>query len=162
MSTLPMTGNLAWAPAPGIENVDVFDRFNGVPTLGLFSVGGKRNLFWRALGYVPRRVSIWIYLPLTEADERHLSSTDPSDLLAGLTFHSLTERYATVGIALEYRLVFEREWHLPADASPDRLIDEMLEFLREALDIAMQQELPPARRELMRTASEAVRDLAAC
>jgi hypothetical protein len=67
-----------------------------------------------------------------------------------------------VGIALEYRLVFEREWHLPADASPDRLIDEMLDFLREALDTAMQQELSPARRELMRTASEAVRDLAAC
>jgi hypothetical protein len=35
MGTLPMVGNLAWAPAPGIESVDVFDRFNGVPTLGL-------------------------------------------------------------------------------------------------------------------------------
>lgn len=35
MSALPMMGNLAWAPAPGIENVDVLDRFNGVPTLGL-------------------------------------------------------------------------------------------------------------------------------
>jgi hypothetical protein len=157
-----MMGNLAWAPAPGIENVDVFDRFNGVPTLGLFSAGGKVNLFWRALGYVPRRMSIWIYLPLTEADEHHVSCADPSDLLTGLALHSPTERYATVGIALEYRLVFEREWHLPADAGPDRLIDAMLDFLSEALDIAMQQDLPPARRELMRTASEAVRELAAC
>jgi hypothetical protein len=26
-----MMGNLGWAPAPGIENVDIFDRFNGVP-----------------------------------------------------------------------------------------------------------------------------------
>jgi hypothetical protein len=42
------------------------------------------------------------------------------------------------------------------------LIDEMLEFLGEALDIAMQQDLPPVRRELMRTASEAVRELSAC
>jgi hypothetical protein len=157
-----MMGNLGWAPAPGIENVDIFDRFNGVPTLGLFSVGRTRNLFWRALGYVPRRMSIWIYLPLTEADEHHLSCADAADPLAGLMFNSPAERYATVGIALEYRLVFEREWHLPADADADRLIDEMLEFLREALDIAMQQELPPVRRELMRTASEAVRELAAC
>lgn len=76
-------------------------------------------------------------MPLADADERHLSYTDASDLLAGLTFHSPTERHAAVGIALEYRLVFEREWHLPADASPDRLIDEMLQFLREALDTAM-------------------------
>jgi hypothetical protein len=157
-----MTGNLAWAPAPGIENVDVFDRFNGVPTLGMFSVDGKRNLFWRALGYVPRRMSIWIYLPLTEADEHHLSCSDPSDLLTGLVFHSPAERYATVGIALEYRLVFEREWRVPVDAGADRLIAEMLEFLSEALDIAMQQDLPPVRRELMRTVSEAVRELAAC
>jgi hypothetical protein len=161
MSTLPMMGNLGWAPAPGIENVDIFDRFNGVPTLGLFSAGGQRNLFWRALGYVPRRMSIWIYLPLTEADEHHLSCADAADPLAGLMFNSPTKRYAAVGIALEYRIVFEREWHLPADAGADRLIDEMLEFLREALDIAMQQELPPVRRELMRTASEAVRELAA-
>ena len=29
----------------------------------------------------------------------------------------------------------------PGRREPDRLIDEMLEFLREALDIAMQQEL---------------------
>jgi hypothetical protein len=156
-----MTGNLAWAPAPGLENVDVFDRFNGVPTLGLFSAGGKRNLFWRALGYVPRRMSIWIYLPLTEADERHLSCSDSSDPLTRLAFHSPAERYATVGIALEYRLVFEREWRIPVDAGADQLIAEMLEFLTEALDIAMQQEFPPAGRELMQTAFEAVRELAA-
>ena len=155
-----MMGNLAWAPAPGIDNVDVFDRFNGVPTLGLFSVNGERELFWRAHGYVPRRMSIWIYLPLSGDDEQRLSSADPSDLLTGLIFQSPTARYVTVGIALEYRLVFEREWHLPVNADPDQLIDEMLEFLNEALDIALQQELPPARRELMRTASEAVRELA--
>jgi hypothetical protein len=162
MSALPMMGNLAWAPAPGIENVDVFDRFNGVPTLGLFSVSGDRELFWRALGYVPRRMSIWIYLPLTSADEHHISCADPSDLLAGLVFRSPSERYVTVGIALEYRLVFEREWHLPVNADADQLINEMLLFLNEALDISLSQELPPARRELMRTASEAVRELSAC
>jgi len=162
MSALPMMGNLAWAPAPGIENVDVLDRFNGVPTLGLYSASGERELFWRALGYVPRRMSIWIYVPLTGGDEQRISEAEPTDLLTGVVFKSPSERYVTVGIALEYRLVFEREWHLPVNASPGQLINEMLEFLGEALDIALQQELPPARRELMRTASEAVRELAAC
>jgi len=52
MSMLPMLGNLAWAPVPAIENVD--DRFNGVPTFGIFSSGGDRQLFWRVTGYVPR------------------------------------------------------------------------------------------------------------
>jgi hypothetical protein len=107
-------------------------------------------------------MSIWIYLPLTSADEHYISCADPSDLLAGLVFRSPSERYVTVGIALEYRLVFEREWHLPVNADADQLINEMLLFLNEALDISLSQELPPARRELMRTASEAVRELSAC
>jgi len=54
MTVLPNLGNLAWAPVPAIENVAVFDRFNGVPTFGLFSASGERQLFWRLTGYVPR------------------------------------------------------------------------------------------------------------
>ncbi len=50
MGALPMLGNPAWAPMRAIENVEVLDRFNGVPTLGLFSAEGERALFWRALG----------------------------------------------------------------------------------------------------------------
>ena len=162
MSALPMMGNLAWAPTPGIENVDVFDRFNGVPTLGLFSAAGERELFWRMVGYVPRSMSIWIYAPVTDDDEQRLSCAEPSDVLTGLIFQSALARYVTVGIALNYRLVFEREWQLPVNADADSLITEMLMFLSEALDIALQQDLPPARRELMRSASEAVKELAAC
>jgi hypothetical protein len=47
MSALPMMGDLAWAPTLEIENVDVLDRFNGVPTLGVFATSGERELFWR-------------------------------------------------------------------------------------------------------------------
>lgn len=162
MSALPMMGNLAWAPTPEIENVDVLDRFNGVPTLGVFAAGGERELFWRAHGYVPRRMSIWIYLPLSAADAESLASADAPDLLTGLIFRSPVPRYGTVGIAMDYRLVFEREWQLPVGVDPSQLITEMLVFLNEALDIALQQDLPPARRELMRSASEAVKELAAC
>lgn len=157
-----MMGNLAWAPTPEIENVDVLDRFNGVPTLGVFSASGEREFFWRAHGYVPRKMSIWIYVPLSAADEDRLACADAPDLLTGLVFQSPTDRYVTVGIAMDYRLAFEREWHLPVNADPDQLITEMLVFLSEALDIALQQDLPPARRELMRSACEAVRELAAC
>ncbi len=160
MSALPMLGNLAWAPVPAIENVEVLDRFNGVPTLGVFSAAGERQLFWRATGYVPRSVSIWLYVPLNTADENLLTCADPSDLLTGIIFESRRPRYVTVGIAKDYRLVFEREWQLPPEADPDRLIHEMLDFLIEALNLALEQELPPARRELMYSTSQAVRELA--
>jgi len=65
--------SIAWAPTPAIENVEVLDRFNGVPTFGLFSAGGERQLFWRMTGYVPRSVSVWLYVPLTPEDENHLT-----------------------------------------------------------------------------------------
>src|ERR1700683_1686384 len=52
---------LAWAPVPAVEQVEVLDRFNGVPTLGIFSADGERTLFWRTLGYVSAKISIWLY-----------------------------------------------------------------------------------------------------
>jgi hypothetical protein len=113
MSTLAMLGNLAWAPVPAIESVEVLDRFNGVPTFGLFSTGGERQVFWRVTGYVPRSYSIWLYIPLTADDESRLSHAEPSDLLAGLVFGSSAPRYASVGVARDYRLIFEREWRIP-------------------------------------------------
>jgi hypothetical protein len=160
MSILPMLGNLAWAPVPAIENVEVLDRFNGVPTFGLFTTGGERQLFWRVTGYVPRSMSIWLYVPLTAEDENGLAHTEPSDLLSGLVFGSPGRRYATVGIARDYRLIFEREWQIPEDAAQRTLLADMLVFLRDALAIALSEDLPPARREIVYTASEAVRELA--
>jgi hypothetical protein len=161
MSMLPMLGNLAWAPVPAIENVEVLDRFNGVPTFGLFSAGGERQLFWRVTGYVPRSVSVWLYIPLTPADENRLAHVDPADLLGGLVFRSRESRYVTVGIARDYRLVFEREWHLPENTDPQKLLPDVLEFLLDALTIALREDMPPARRELVYTTSQAMRELAA-
>lgn len=156
---LPMLGNLAWAPVPAIENVEVLDRFNGVPTFGLFSADGERQLFWRISGYVPKSMSIWLYLPLTAADENRLALAEPSDLLAGLVFKSHEPRYVTVGVASDYRLVFEREWQLPDNAHPQRLLPEVLEFLIDALRIALTEDLPPARRQIVFTASQAIQEL---
>jgi hypothetical protein len=161
MSTLPMLGNLAWAPVPAIESVEVLDRFNGVPTLGLFSAGGERQMIWRVTGYVPRSYSIWLYIPFTADDENRLAHAEPSDLLGGLVFRSSAPRYATVGVAKDYRLVFEREWRVPQDTDPQRLLDDVLAFLLDALTIALSEDMPPARRELVYTTSEVIRELAA-
>ncbi|MCL2586287.1 MAG: hypothetical protein FWE35_27965 [Streptosporangiales bacterium] len=160
MSMLPVLGNLAWAPVSAIENVEVLDRFNGVPTFGIFSVSGERQLFWRVTGYVPREYSIWLYMPLTPADESRLADAEPSDLLDGLAFRSGAARYSTVGIARDYRLVFEREWQIPPRADARDLFGDLLRFLRDALTIALREDMPPARRELVYTASEAIRELA--
>lgn len=159
MSMLPMLGNLAWAPVPAIENVEVLDRFNGVPTLGLFTAVGERNLFWRVTGYVPRSFSVWLYVPLTGGDEARLARTDPADLLDDVVFGGAAPRYATVGLARDYRLVFEREWQVPAGADALGLLRDVLGFLRESLAITLDEDMPPARRELLWKTSEAIREL---
>jgi hypothetical protein len=159
----PMVGNLAWAPLPAFEEVETLDRFNGVPTLGVFGRPGERALFWRALGYVPKRemsVSIWIYVPLDEADERRLEPDDASDLLNGLIFQSEAPRAVTVGIARDYRLLFEYEWVLPAGLSPNELLHEMIHFAAESLNETLKQ-VAPARRKDAQRASKAVRQLVA-
>ncbi|MEU8171229.1 hypothetical protein AB0B97_32480, partial [Micromonospora sp. NPDC049004] len=63
-SVLPMLGNLAWAPVTSVEKVEIFDRYNGVPTLGVFRTGGQAHLFWRVLGYIGD-ISLWLYVPLS-------------------------------------------------------------------------------------------------
>jgi hypothetical protein len=134
---------------------------NGVPTFGLFSTGGERQVFWRVTGYVPRSYSIWLYIPLTADDESRLSHAEPSDLLAGLVFGSSAPRYASVGVARDYQLIFEREWRIPQDTDSQRLLGDVLGFLLDALTIALTEDMPPARRELVYTTSEAIRELAA-
>ena len=163
MSAEPMVGNLAWAPLPAFEEVEVLDRFNGVPSLGLFGQPGSKTLFWRALGYVPPRgISVWVYIPLDSGDEQHLESADPSALLRGLFFESPGCRRVTLGMALDNRLFAEFQWDLRPGASADALITEMLGFLKSSL-AAMAEEATttPSRRRTARNASKAVRELAA-
>jgi hypothetical protein len=158
-----MLGNLAWAPLPAFEEVEVLDRFNGVPTLGVFGRPGEKILFWRALGYVPPGgFSVWLYVPLDAEDEQHLDDAEPAELLRGLIFESPRRRRATVGLARDYRLFVEFDWNLPAGAPSDHLVREMLTFLASSLaGLARQETIAPARRKAARKASKAVRQLAA-
>jgi len=133
---------------------------NGVPTFGIFSTGGERQLFWRVTGYVPRSTSIWLYVPLTTTDENRLALTEPTDLLSGLVFGSAEPRYVTVGVSTDYRLVFEREWRLPQGTDPQSLLADVLGFLVDALRIALSEDMPPARRQIVYRTSEAIQELA--
>lgn len=161
MNGQPMVGNLAWAPLPAFEEVEVLDRFNGVPTLGVFGKPGDKILFWRALGYVPPSdLSVWLYVPLSPADEEHLACAEPSELLHGLVFDTPEWRHVTLGIAMEYRLFVEFGWSLPVKASSDDLIRQMVLFLASSLvGLAEQETVAPSRRRAARKASKAVRAL---
>lgn len=163
MTYEPMTGNLAWAPLPAFEEVEALDRFNGVPTLGVFGTRGQKILFWRALGYVPRyEISLWLYVPLTEEDEMHLDCAEPADLLQGLVFGSRPGRRVTVGIAHEYRLMFQFDWSLPQGAAPDDLIRGLLTFTASELADLLKRSMTPSRKKEAKRASKAVHELALC
>jgi hypothetical protein len=49
----------------------------------------------------------------------------------------------------------------PQDTGPQRLPGDVLGFLLDALTIALSEDMPPGRRELVYTTSEVVRELAA-
>jgi hypothetical protein len=157
-----MIGNLAWAPLPAFGKVEVLDRFNGVPTLGVFGHPGERVLFWRVAGYVPKHeLSIWLYVPLLADDEDRLETASDSDLLDGLIFRTAIDRRVTIGMAQSYRLKYEYEWDLPRGLSPDEVVGGMLQFLARSLKATLARTEGMSRRKAVAKASEAVTELAA-
>lgn len=160
-SVLPEVGNLAWAPITSVEEVEIFDRHNGVPSLGVFRTGNQKHLFWRALGYTGD-ISFWLYAPLTSADEAALDDDEGPGILDGLIYQLQEERYVTVGAADYYRLVFEREWRIPQGLNHQELPHALVEFVAESLQLALNEGLPSSRREIFQKAHEAARHLVSC
>lgn len=158
---MPEIGNLAWAPLAALEEVEFFDRHNGVPSLGVIRAGGKAHLFWRALGYTGD-TSLWLYIPLGPDDETALASDEGPSLLDGIVFRSPSSRFASVGVADANRLVFEREWSVPVELGQSDIIRPLAEFMIEALKIALAEDLPHSRRQIVEKAQAAVRELVAC
>jgi hypothetical protein len=162
VALVPETGNLAWAPLANVERIDILDRHNGVPTLGIVWIDGQGHLFWRVLGYVGD-LSTWLYVPLTDDDHRHLEDAGADDVLSGIVFDSPGWRYVAVGIAEGNRLVFEREWQLPEDLGRGSIIPPLVDFMSDALHVALTQEpLPASRRDVVQRASRALDKLVPC
>lgn len=83
-------------------------------------------------------------LPASQA-KTHLTRTawrTPSYLTSSAA-SSLAPRYATVGVAKDYRLVSEREWRISQDTDPQRVLVDVLGFLLDALTIALTEDMPP-------------------
>nr|MDT0657989.1 hypothetical protein [Micromonospora sp. DSM 115978] len=144
-----------------MENVEIFDRHNGVPSLGVFRTTGRSHLFWRTLGYTGD-ISFWLYVPLTPEDEEVLDNDEGPGILDGLVYQAREERYVTVGVADYYRLIFEREWRIPQGLTPHDLPHALVEFVTESLQLALSEGLPASRRDIFQKAHEAARHLVSC
>lgn len=155
---MPEVGNLAWAPLTAIEEVEIFDRHNGVPTLGIIRTRDHSHLFWRALGYTGD-ISLWLYVPLGSDDLARVDDEDGPGLIDGIVHDSPTERFVAVGVADYHRLVFEREWKIPAHTAQMDVIRPLIDFVHEALSIALREDLAPSRRGHVAKAQEAVQHL---
>jgi hypothetical protein len=153
VSTPLELGNRAWEPYKTVDTLEVLDRHNGIPTLGFFTAAGQRQLFWQAIGYVTDDFSVWIYVPVSPA-----APADPR-LPEGLILDSPIDRIVTVGMAHHNRLIFEREWNVPARANEGRVLHDVTHFLVEAMDVADRHGLPPGRSELLDQAAQVVREL---
>jgi hypothetical protein len=161
-SVMPESGNLAWAPLTALEEVEIFDRYNGVPTLGVVrTTKGDAHLFWRVIGYTGD-ISLWLYVPLSPGDELALEGDEGPSLLDGIVFGSPLARFVTVGVSDLHRLVFEREWNIPPNSGREDIVGKLVDFVGESLQIALDEGLPPTRRERVAKAKEAVRHLVAC
>lgn len=158
---MPELGNLAWAPLAAVEEVEIFDRYNGVPTLGVFRSAGETHMFWRVVGYTGD-ISLWLYVPLSPGDERNMQDDEGPGLLDGIVFRSPQPRFATVGVANLNRLVFEREWSVPAGLDQAGVLRPLLDFAYESLTLALQADLASSRREVYQKAENAVRQLVTC
>ncbi|MDT5023914.1 MAG: hypothetical protein QOE61_340 [Micromonosporaceae bacterium] len=158
-SLVPELGHLAWSPVAGVDGIEIFDRFNGVPTLGLVRVGDQSHLFWRA-AFHTLPISVWLYLPVTDEERVRLQEADDVDLLDGLIFNAPCARYAAVSVADGNRIVFEREWSLPVHRGPEATLVDVIDFARDSLAIAVEQDPMPASRLLVvQQASRLVQEL---
>jgi hypothetical protein len=155
---LPQIGSLAWTPvSDGLDRLEVLDRFNGAPTLGVIHTGGLPHVFWRVAPYIGD-VSVWLYVPASGPDLAGLDAADPLD---GLVFRSRAPRYVGVAVAHDNRVLLALPWRLAADLEPRQVVRGLMRFTAQALRAMLRQgPLPAHRRPVVRHACRMVSELA--
>jgi hypothetical protein len=157
---MPDLQNLGWAPFAATDNVEIYDRWNGVPTLGVVRKGSEHVLFWQAAG--ADGVGIWVYVNLDAADLARLDD-DEQGPLDGIVMGLQQPRFATIGVSNgDLRLWFEREWQIPTGLTVDNSYHAIVEYTLEVLTESLAHDLPPTRREITQHASDVVRQLVNC
>src|ERR1022692_3998525 len=145
-------GSRVWEPTLAADDdITVLRRFNGAPTLGLFTAAGQRYLFWQALGYVTDAFSLWVYVPVGELDER-----ETARLPYGIVFDSPSERMALAALAQHNRLLFYHEWHIQPNMDLGELLRDLIHSLLVATETADRLEMPPDQYETLSAAVEAM------
>lgn len=139
-------GNIAWAPVNSFITMEPLDRFNGVPTLGVLETKVGSYVFWRVLDHGV--ASAWLYVNISRRQRSALVKRG-DDALDGVLFQLKSDSYATLGLAYDNRLFFEREMRLTAGLSPQDTYQMVVNYALEALQLALEHDLPPGRREKM-------------
>lgn len=156
---LPEVGHLAWAPSDSAVRVDILDRFNGAPTLGILRAD-PTHVFWRVAPYVGD-VSVWLYIPAAGPDLARFAEDDGGDPLEGLVFRSPAARLVAVGVAQDNRVLLALPWRLGPDLEPHHVVRALMRFTAQALGAVLRQgPLPAHRRPAVRHACHAVSALA--
>jgi hypothetical protein len=158
---LPEIGNLAWAPvSTTVARIEILDRFNGAPTLGIVHATPITHAFWRVAPYVGD-VSVWLYVPADGVDLARFDGSGGDDPLDGLVFGSRVARLVAIGVAHDNRVLLALPWRLAADLEPHQVVRALMRFTAQALRAMLRQgPLPAHRRPVVRHACRTVSELA--
>lgn len=113
----------AWRAVRDVENIEILNRDNGVPTVGCAHTKRRSILFWRATEL--DNASLWIYLRIGWRDKRLLRRNPAGGLLDGVVYGLRRERRAILGAADGGVLTNWVRWRIPASADAERLTDEL-------------------------------------
>lgn len=139
-------GERPWAPA-GDDPVDVLDRYNGIPTMGVLDQEQGSVLFWQVWGYAMETDSLWLYVGLTSRERRAIAEMETGDPVDAFVLRAAVDRDVTLGVAYENRLLAERSARIPAGSTasqvtklaarairdvpvPGKVLDRLLERVR--------------------------------
>jgi hypothetical protein len=114
-------GALPWCPMGVDVDVEVFDRHNGVPTLGMFDQEECVVFFWKVQGYTGKD-SLWLYTALTQSEARQVAESVGENPLDGVIVRAAVDRDAVVGVAFEHRLMWEYRVRIPAGSAVDEIM----------------------------------------
>lgn len=142
LDALVKQGCSPWAPAPGVQSIDIWHEYD-IPTVGVFKSAEGRSVLFTLVGEPEDRLTVWAYRCLDAdeaiaAEEAQFESTDDLDASVSNMFAGQPAVFA-----LADRLMI-RSW-TPLQVGKLGVVEGATEFLRGLRDSLAKTSNPGTR-----------------